>query len=953
MKRIFSLLTMGLMALNVCAQTELTQSEAKTLYKTTSKRWVSVHDPSIVWEPSSKRYYIFGSHRAQAWTTDLQNWTWFSSPWKVGSNNNAANTDAFVTPKVTKVKKGSVEVDMPAFNAYDWAAAYPSWRDPDGNPWNIDGNMWAPDVIWNPVMQKWCQYLSVNGPKWNSSIILLTSDNIEGPYEYQAPVVISGFGLNANTDFRKTDLQLVLGSIASVPQRYASPWASTDKPSYPNNIDPCVFYDEEGKLWMAYGSWSGGIFILELDEETGLRDYDVTYANSDTSDEYFGKKIAGGYYSSGEAPYIEHIGNYYYLFVTYGELQQNGDYNMRVFRSEKPDGPYVDTKGDSPTYTRYVLNFGNNAPALGEKLLGPYSHWGYMSQGERSQGHNSIIAAPDGRTYLVYHTRFCNDEKKADEGHQVRVHQVFQNKEGWLVAAPFEYNGEEITDEDIATKQPFTTTEIAGTYSLLMHKFSNNRTQLEQVEPVEVVLHNDGSITGKYTGNWSVTDGTGYISLTLNNIVYQGVVLEETMDNRSLHALSITACGEKGVNIWAYKLMPKYDLAWMLNNMTLPVSQNQTISKDVDLYGMSITSPNISLTWKSSQPSLISDYGKYNPSGLTENTPLTLSARMEVGDYFWAQDFNVSASKESTPSVNWQGDMLAHYGFDHETLNNSFDVAQVAKLGVKNSATMPAIESGDPLRTGNVVHTWYGINGSESYVMMPNPLYGKTLENGATISLWVKRSTNNLWGALMGVSNGTGTLFLTGNAYVGYNDGNTNLTDRNYIDLNYPADGETNLIGVNKWQLVTMTFTKEGITLYVSGGKKTFANAKGQLNGEVVSNATAFDYDLVMKHLAASQYLYLGYGGFWGSADARYDDVIVYDRALSFAETLALSTMENRVFDFWNLNPTGIEPLSSTIGRSEGAVYDLQGRIMKKGKSPESNLPKGIYVIEGKKVVVK
>ena len=150
-----------------------------------------------------------------------------------------------------------------------------------------------------------------------------------------------------------------------------------------------------------------------------------------------------------------------------------------------------------------------------------------------------------------------------------------------------------------------------------------------------------------------------------------------------------------------------------------------------------------------------------------------------------------------------------------------------------------------------------------------------------------------------------------------------------------------------------MTFTKEGITLYVSGGKKTFANAKGQLNGEVVSNATAFDYDLVMKHLAASQYLYLGYGGFWGSADARYDDVIVYDRALSFAETLALSTMENRVFDFWNLNPTGIEPLSSTIGRSEGAVYDLQGRIMKKGKSPESNLPKGIYVIEGKKVVVK
>lgn len=27
---------------------------------------VSVHDPSIVWEPTSQTYYIFGSHRASA-----------------------------------------------------------------------------------------------------------------------------------------------------------------------------------------------------------------------------------------------------------------------------------------------------------------------------------------------------------------------------------------------------------------------------------------------------------------------------------------------------------------------------------------------------------------------------------------------------------------------------------------------------------------------------------------------------------------------------------------------------------------------------------------------------------------------------------------------------------------------------------------------------------------------
>ena len=48
---------------------------------------VSVHDPSIVWEPNTQTYYIFGSHRAAAKTKDLMNWTEFRAPWKAGSNN--------------------------------------------------------------------------------------------------------------------------------------------------------------------------------------------------------------------------------------------------------------------------------------------------------------------------------------------------------------------------------------------------------------------------------------------------------------------------------------------------------------------------------------------------------------------------------------------------------------------------------------------------------------------------------------------------------------------------------------------------------------------------------------------------------------------------------------------------------------------------------------------------
>jgi len=540
MKRFHVLIVVMLTFVTASAQTELTTTEGKTLYKTTSKRRVSIHDPSVVFNPTSNRYYIFGSHKAGAYTTDMMNWTQANPKWKVGSNNNALNKNAFVTPAVKKVKKGGVEVDFPQFNAMDWAGKT------DAN-YNIDGNMWAPDVIWNPTMNKWCMYLSINGDKWHSSIILLTSDNITGPYLYQGPVVISGFD-NGDHSFKDTDVELVLDTLDALPSRYNSPWASTQKFSLPNNIDPCVFYDEEGKLWIAYGSWSGGIFMLELDEETGLRDYDVTYTTSG-GDPYFGKRIAGGYYVSGEGPYIEHIGDYYYLFMSYGFYSPDGGYEMRVFRSSNPDGPYKDASNHNAIFTSYVMNYGTgDSDTRGMKLMGAYNNWGAQTVGECAQGHNSIIAAPDGRTYLVYHTKFNN----GTSNHQVRVHQVFVNKDGWLVAAPFEYNGETITDEQIATTQPFTEEELAGTYNLLIHKYKMDYQNMEEVTPISITLSADGKIRGDKNGSWNIEEGTGYIRLSLGGIIYNGVVFEETMDGNGANVISITAISKSGVSVWAY-----------------------------------------------------------------------------------------------------------------------------------------------------------------------------------------------------------------------------------------------------------------------------------------------------------------------------------------------------------------------------------------------------------------
>ena len=89
-------------------------------------------------------------------------------------------------------------------------------------------------------------------------------------------------------------------------------------------------YDKEGGLWLFYGSWSGGIALLKLDNQTGLRDLDYNYGYTELGndgavwegtslvyDPYMGIHIAGGWWVSGEGPYVEYIDGYYYLFMSY------------------------------------------------------------------------------------------------------------------------------------------------------------------------------------------------------------------------------------------------------------------------------------------------------------------------------------------------------------------------------------------------------------------------------------------------------------------------------------------------------------------------------------------------------------------------------------------------------------------------------------------------------------
>lgn len=663
-------------ALSSAAQTTVTDADLQGAYSARQyNKRVVCHDPSIVIDnitnPASPTYYIYGSHLGRGKTTAAENyqeWTVFKAD---ESNATATNSlfcnlsgnlvnyaDAYTTHAVTSVKDHAGKtVTFGNFDAHGWQKK--------GN--TVKGMQWAPDVIYNKTMKKWCMYMSLNGDNWASSIVCFTSDNVEGPWKYQGPVVFSGFlgkyahnGYAAADDWKNTDFTIATGET-SLPGRYnvGDKWGSF----WPNCIDPCVFYDDQDNLWMSYGSWSGGIFLLRLDKNNGLRDYTYTFpyevngkaatstaasANT-TSDPYFGKKIAGGYYVSGEASYVEKIGSHYFLFMSYGGLVSTGGYQMRVFRSDNPEGPYVDCNGTSAVFNRYLMNYSATAvDNRGVLLFGGYK-WDPMSGAEIAQGHNSAFTDKEGRSFVVYHSRFTNK----GEGHEVRVHQLFLNDEGWIMAAPFEFDGETITNNDIATKASIADTEIAGDYQFLRHEYGQNTEAKAYETPVNIRLNADGTISGAENGKWERTAGTDYIALTIDDVVYRGVLVRQTIDYTNIPAIAIaalssssgsTTLGQKSYTkqqeVWAVKADAKAAIKYTANKINLPFDDGTVLEETPVLPTEGKLGTNIS--WKSSDESILTSDGKVKGQG-----EVTMTMIVSKDDYVYTKDYTIVVEAEA------------------------------------------------------------------------------------------------------------------------------------------------------------------------------------------------------------------------------------------------------------------------------------------------------------------
>lgn len=468
----------------------------------------AVHDPSIFVDKDDT-YYIFGTHMTAAVSTDLRYWDCFAE------NVNAEN------PLFHNLFDGEKK-------AFSFCGKF------GGREYAV----WAPDVSYNPVMGKYVMYFCTSGSYVKSSICMATARQARGPYTFVDTLLHSGFD---EETVEKTNVKEILGNGDI--SRYLKKNGNYNNLSFPNCIDPNTFRDKEGRLWMVYGSWSGGIFLLELDEKTG---YPIHPAEDKRNniDTYYGKKLLGGGHKSIEGPFILYDAetDYYYLFVSFGWLARDGGYQIRLFRSKKPDGPYVDMEGK--TFRRV-----NHHEPYGLKLMGNYV-FPSMECGCKSPGHNSAFIDKDGKIYIVYHQRFDMDT----EMHEPRVHQLFRTKNGWFTAAPFATEGE------MLCSKAYCGTEVFGTYYVIEHGLDISA---KIRRPTEMEFGQDGQIFVKKTsgesmegrkpvGKYRLGDESR-ISVTLGSITYEGVIVQLN-DEAGNPTMCLTGVGGNQ-SMWAVRYL--------------------------------------------------------------------------------------------------------------------------------------------------------------------------------------------------------------------------------------------------------------------------------------------------------------------------------------------------------------------------------------------------------------
>jgi arabinan endo-1,5-alpha-L-arabinosidase len=240
-------------------------------------------------------------------------------------------------------------------------------------------------------------------------------------------------------------------------------------------------------------------------------------------------KIAGGNHAAVEGSVIVYFPEtgYYYLFVSYGSLSR--DYNIRVARSRRIEGPYLDAQGRDMNSASLA-----RAGRAGVKLMGGY-RFEPGSGGYKAPGHNSVLIDGEDR-FILHHVR---SYALPDYWFTMNVRSFAFNRFGWPVVSPLRYEG----------GVPEAAALPGGDYLLIGH---GENTSAASPVPLSVRLESGrlepGTIAGSSQGTYRVYDGFR-MELILDGKLYDGVVLRQAGSQGQEH-YAFTLMSEDGFCIW-------------------------------------------------------------------------------------------------------------------------------------------------------------------------------------------------------------------------------------------------------------------------------------------------------------------------------------------------------------------------------------------------------------------
>ncbi|MBC7399724.1 MAG: family 43 glycosylhydrolase [Mucilaginibacter sp.] len=218
---------------------------------------------------------------------------------------------------------------------------------------------WAPDLSFHNGL--WYLYYATSIFGKNTSVIGMATNKTLDPN---------------SKDYKWVDGGMVLQSV-------------TGRDSW-NAIDPNLAVDDSGTPWLSFGSHWDGLKLVKLssDFKTPAEPQEwYTIASRGPRDYKYTDPEPGN--AEIEAPFIFKNGKYYYLFVSWDSCCSGikSTYNIRIGRSEKITGPYLDKDGKSMTKGGGTLLLGGDT---GDNKV------------FYARGHNSVETF-DGVDYMAFH----------------------------------------------------------------------------------------------------------------------------------------------------------------------------------------------------------------------------------------------------------------------------------------------------------------------------------------------------------------------------------------------------------------------------------------------------------------------------------------------------------------------------------------------------------------------